>query len=106
VAERHRRPRPVATRAGNSTRVLHDIYTHCISGHDDTANQQIERALRAHDQPHQRKASGPPNRRYPPIPVRYMSVTGPHPAVLAVARHASNPGRHDETNRIPAAQHQ
>jgi hypothetical protein len=97
-------PARVAARAGNSTRVLHDVYTHCISGHDDAANQQIERALRAHDQPHQRKASGPPNRRYRRIPVRYMSVTGPHPAALAVARHAPSVSSHDAADRVSAAQ--
>lgn len=42
-------PARVAARAGNSTRVLHDVYTHCVSGHDDVINQQIERALRGHD---------------------------------------------------------
>jgi hypothetical protein len=50
-------PARVAARAGNSVCVLHDVYTHCISGHDGTANRQIEQALRGHDQPVHRKAS-------------------------------------------------
>jgi hypothetical protein len=54
-------PARVAARTGNSARVLHDVYTHCIGGHDDTANEQIEHALRSHDQPPQAKASGSPN---------------------------------------------
>jgi integrase len=91
-------PARVAARAGKSVSVLHDVYTHCISGHDDTANQQIERALRPHEQPHQRKASrkasGAPHRRHPLIPVRYMSVNGPRPAARTADR------------RTPSASHQ
>jgi hypothetical protein len=63
-------PARVAARAGNSVSVLHDVYTHCVSGHDDVINQQIERALRSHDLLYQRTASGPRNRRHPLVPVR------------------------------------
>jgi integrase len=95
-------PAKVAARAGNSARVLHDVYTHCITSHDDTANEQIERALRGNDQPHQQKASGSPNRRYPLIPVRHMSVTGPHRAARAGARHAPGTGRQEPAGRVSA----
>jgi hypothetical protein len=37
--------RQVAARAGTSTRGLHDVYVHCISGQDDTVSQRIEDAL-------------------------------------------------------------
>ena len=40
-------PAEVAARAGNSARVLHDVYLHCTSGQDDTVSQQIEDALDA-----------------------------------------------------------
>jgi integrase len=38
-------PAEVAARAGTSTRVLHDVYVHCISGRDDTVSQRIDEAL-------------------------------------------------------------
>ena len=38
-------PIEIAARAGTSTRVLHDVYVHCISGQDDTVSQRIEDAL-------------------------------------------------------------
>ena len=38
-------PAEVAARAGNSTRVLHDVYLHCVSGHNDFVSQRIEDAL-------------------------------------------------------------
>ena len=38
-------PVEIAARAGTSTRVLHDVYVHCISGQDDTVSQRIEDAL-------------------------------------------------------------
>ena len=40
-------PAEVAARAGNSARVLHDVYLHCIDGQEDTVSQQIEDALDA-----------------------------------------------------------
>ena len=38
-------PAQIAARAGNSTRVLHEVYLHCISGHNNLVSQQIENAL-------------------------------------------------------------
>ena len=38
-------PAEIAARAGNTTRVLHDTYQHCIHGQHDLASQQIEQAL-------------------------------------------------------------
>jgi len=38
-------PAEVAARAGTGTRVLHDVYVHCISGRDDTVSQRIADAL-------------------------------------------------------------
>jgi hypothetical protein len=38
-------PAEVAARAGNSARVLHDVYLHCIDSHDDLVSQRIEDAL-------------------------------------------------------------
>jgi integrase len=40
-------PAEVAARAGNSARVLHEVYLHCTDGQDDTVSQQIEDALDA-----------------------------------------------------------
>ena len=38
-------PAEVAARAGNSARVLHDAYLHCIDSHDAPVSQRIEDAL-------------------------------------------------------------
>src|SRR5260370_38327677 len=38
-------PAEVAARAGNSARVLHEVYLHCTAGQDDTVSQRIEAAL-------------------------------------------------------------
>ncbi len=70
-------PAEIARRAGHSVHTLLAVYTHCIDGQEDITNRQIERALHARGQAHHHKASGPPNRRHHPNPVRYMSVTGP-----------------------------
>jgi hypothetical protein len=40
-------PAEVAVRAGNSPRVLQDVYLHCMDGQDDLISQQIEDALDA-----------------------------------------------------------
>ena len=37
-------PAEVAARAGNSARVLHKVYPHCIEGHEDLVSQRIEYA--------------------------------------------------------------
>ncbi len=38
-------PAEVAARAGTSTRVLHDVYVHCIDTREDAVSQRIEDAL-------------------------------------------------------------
>jgi len=40
-------PAEVAARAGNSARVLHDVYLHCTNGQEDIVSQRIEDALNA-----------------------------------------------------------
>ena len=60
-------PAEVAARAGNSARVLHEVYLHCIDGQEDIVSQRIEDALDAgtsstHSSP-RTKASGYTNRR-------------------------------------------
>jgi hypothetical protein len=40
-------PAEITARAGNSTRVLHDTYLHCIDSQDDMVSQQIEDGLDA-----------------------------------------------------------
>lgn len=71
-------PAEVAARAGNSTRVLHEVYLHSIDSRDDVVSQRIEDALDAgtsSSHPSQYvKASGCAHRRLPRDPVRYMSV--------------------------------
>jgi hypothetical protein len=74
-------PAEVAARADTSTRVLHDVYVHCISGQDDTVSQRIDQALGAGTdvtQPSRYgKASGYAHRRHPrPCP---LSVREPVP---------------------------
>ncbi|HEY2691080.1 MAG TPA: hypothetical protein VGJ50_21760 [Streptosporangiaceae bacterium] len=44
-------PAEVAARAGNSARVLHDTYLHCIDTRQDLVSQRIEDALDADPQP-------------------------------------------------------
>lgn len=74
-------PAQVAARAGNSVRVLQTVYTHCVDGHADIVNHQIEQALGLERPPHCATASGSPNRSHHPEPVRHMSVNGPRLAV-------------------------
>ena len=65
-------PAEVAARAGNSARVLHDVYLHCIDSKEDHISQQIEDALDAgaSSQPASPcvKASGSAHRRLHPRP--------------------------------------
>jgi len=63
-------PAEVAARAGNSARVLHEVYLHCTDGQEDTVSQRIEDALDAvtritHASP-RAKASGYTHRRHRP----------------------------------------
>ena len=65
-------PAEVAARAGNSARVLHEVYLHCTDGQEDTVSQRIEDALDAgtgitHASP-RAKASGYTQRRHRPRP--------------------------------------
>ena len=65
-------PAEVAARAGNSARVLHEVYLHCTDGQEDAVSQRIEDALNAgtgiaHASP-RAKASGYPHRRHRPRP--------------------------------------
>ena len=65
-------PAEVAARAGNSARVLHDVYLHCIDSQQDHVSQRIEEALDA-DASHRPssqwvKASGYTDRRLHPRP--------------------------------------
>ncbi len=59
-------PAEIATRAGTSTRVLHDVYQHCICHEHDLTSQQIDQALStspASQPPSQPvTANGPPDR--------------------------------------------
>jgi integrase len=65
-------PAEVAARAGNSPRVLHEVYLHCIDSKEDLVSQRIEGALDA-DLGSRRpspcgKASGYTHRRHHPRP--------------------------------------
>ena len=63
-------PAEVAARAGNSARVLHEVYLHCTDRQDDTVSQQIQDAIDADARvtPSSRygKASGYTHRRHHP----------------------------------------
>ena len=65
-------PAEVAARAGNSARVLHDVYLHCIDSQQDHVSQQIEDALDADASSRSAsqcvKASGSAHRRLHPRP--------------------------------------
>ncbi|HEY6314758.1 MAG TPA: hypothetical protein VIY52_28705 [Streptosporangiaceae bacterium] len=75
-------PAEVAARAGNSARVLHEVYLHSTNGQEDTVSQRIEDALDAgtgvtHTSP-RGKASGYTHRRHHPRPCP-LSVREPVP---------------------------
>jgi integrase len=73
-------PAEVAARAGNSARVLHDMYLHRIDSQQDRVSQRIEDALDtdACDRPSSQcvKASGYTHRSLRPDPVRYVREPG------------------------------
>ena len=75
-------PAEVAARAGNSARVLHEVYLHCIDSQEDILSQRIEEALDKGTSsslpPQCVKASGCAHRRLPRDPVRYLSVNLRH----------------------------
>jgi hypothetical protein len=78
-------PAEVAARAGNSARVLHEVYLHCTDGQDDAVSQRIEDALDAgagitHSSP-RAKVSGYTHRRHHPRPCPlYVREPVPGPA--------------------------
>jgi hypothetical protein len=65
-------PAEIAARAGNSSRVLHEVCVHCTDGQGDTVSQRIEDALdagaSATPSSQYGKASGYTNRRHYPGP--------------------------------------
>jgi integrase len=75
-------PAEVAARAGNSTRVLHDTYLHCLDSQDDIVSQRIEDALdggtRSSGSPRCVTASGYAHRRHRPRTLSAICTrTGP-----------------------------
>lgn len=95
-------PAEVAARAGNSTRVLHDVYLHCTNGQDDTISQRIEDVLAADTtvacSSRSVMANGSVHRRLRPDPVRHMSVNGRQVPRIA---HGHTARQH----RMPARRH-
>jgi hypothetical protein len=79
-----RAPAEVAARAGNSARVLHDVYLRCTDGQDDIISQRIEDALAAGAtaacSSRSVITSGSAHRRFRPDPVRiYVRELVPRP---------------------------
>ena len=105
-------PAAVAARAGNSARVLHEVYLHCTDGQRDAVSQRIEDALDAatgttHPPPHA-KASGYTHRRHHPRPCP-LYVREPVPCPAHSPRPPGPPGPQHRTQasaatRVPAAQ--
>ena len=98
-------PAEVAARAGNSARVLYEVYLHCTDGQDDTVSQRIEDALDAgtgstHPPPHA-KASGYTHRRHHPGPCP-LYVREPVPGPAHSPRPPGSPGPQHRT-QAPAA---
>ena len=98
-------PAEVAARAGNSARVLYEVYLHCTDRPQDTVSQQIEDALDtdASVTPSSRygKASGYTNRRHHPRPCP-LSVREPVPGPAHSPRPPGLPSSHYRT-QAPAA---
>jgi hypothetical protein len=71
-------PAEVAVRAGNSVRVVQDVYAHCVDGRDEIISRQIEDALDLDSGIRHRSrcvtASGVTHRSSCSDPVRHMSV--------------------------------
>ncbi len=75
-------PAEVAARAGNSARVLQDVYPHCTDGQEDPSASGSKTPSTRTPDPHVSQcvtASGYTHRWHRPDPVRYMSVNGPRP---------------------------
>ncbi len=93
-------PAEVAARAGNSARVLHDVYLHCTDGQNDIVSQRIEDALTAAEaataSPSQGvTASGSTHRRFRPRPCP-LSVRERAP----VPAHGPRPRRRTGSHRL------
>ena len=71
-------PAEVAARAGNSTRVLQEVYAQCVNRRDEVISRQIDDARDPDSSTRHRSrcvtASGLTHRRHRPDPVRHMSV--------------------------------
>ncbi len=93
-------PAEVTARAGNSARVLHDTYLHCIDSRDDIVSQRIEDALDADASSRSPsrcvKASGYAHRRHRPGPCP-LSV---HESVPGPAHSPRPPGPADWQHRM------
>ncbi len=88
-------PAEVAARAGNSARVLYEVYLHCTDGQDDTVSQRIEDALDAatgttHSPPHA-KASGYTHCRHHPTLSATCTRTGPRSRARPTATWPARP---------------
>jgi hypothetical protein len=87
-------PADVAARAGNSTRVLQDVYAQCVNGRDEVISRQIDDALDPDSSTRHPSrcvtASGLTHRRHQPDPVRYMSVNDRAGPCVAHDRPASH----------------
>jgi integrase len=83
-------PAEIAARAGNSVRVLHSTYAHCIDSHDPFVSRQIECALSDPASSPSATTSGSPNRSPQPPSVRHMSAAG-KPARARPRNHAGCP---------------
>ena len=98
-------PAEVAARAGNSARVLHEVYLHCTDGQEDTVNQRIEDALGAYasvaSSSQCAKASGYTNRRHHPRPCP-LSVREPAPGPAHSPR-PPDPASPQHRTQAPAA---
>ena len=105
-------PAEVAARAGNSARVLQEVYLHCTDGQEDTVSQRIEDALDADasvaSSSQCAKASGYRNCRHHPRPCP-LSVRElvPRPAHSPRAPSQADSYRHLQMpalTNVPAAQ--
>ena len=89
-------PDEVAARAGNSARVLHDIYLHCMDGQQDLVSQRIEDALGADASvtPLSRceKGSGYTHRRLHPRTLSAICTREPAPGPAHSPRPQGPPG--------------
>ena len=92
-------PAEVAARAGNSARVLHEVYMHCTDGQEDAVSQRIEDALNAvpvsRIRHHARKRAVIRTVGTAPDPVRYLYANQPEVPRIAHASPARQPAQRD-----------